>query len=53
MAGAGALGTLTELAFALKRQKPVVSLGSWELCPEVHQAQSPEDAVAWILKATG
>ncbi len=53
VAVAGALGTLTEIAFALKRQKPVVSLGSWELCPEVHQAQTPEDAVAWILKATG
>ncbi len=52
VAVAGALGTLTEIAFALKRGKPVVSLGSWELCPEVHQAKSPETAVDWILEAT-
>ena len=52
VAVAGALGTLSEIAFAVKRGKPVASLGSWEVCPEVHQADSPETAVDWILAAT-
>ena len=47
----GAEGTLSEIAFALKRGKPVVSLGSWEVDPRVHQAESPEAAVEWILHA--
>ena len=47
----GAEGTLSEIAFALKRGKPVVSLGSWDVDPRVHQAHSPEDAVRWILAA--
>jgi uncharacterized protein (TIGR00725 family) len=51
VAVAGALGTLTEIAFALKRQKPVVSLGSWKVLPEVHQAATPAEAVDWILAA--
>ncbi len=50
VAVAGALGTLSEIAFAVKRGKPVVSLGSWEVCPEVHQAATPKEAVDWILE---
>ncbi|MHC4514986.1 MAG: TIGR00725 family protein [Planctomycetota bacterium] len=53
VAVAGELGTLSEIAFAVKRGKPVVSLGSWEVCPEVHQAETPKAAVDWILRATG
>jgi len=37
----GALGTLSELAFALKKRVPVAALGSWRL--EVERL--PEDAV--------
>jgi len=49
VAVAGALGTLTEIAFATKRGKPVVSLGSWDVLSEVHQAATPKEAVEWIL----
>lgn len=49
VAVAGALGTLTEIAFAIKRGKPVVSLGSWDVLQEVHQAATPKEAVDWIL----
>ena len=41
----GSHGTLSEIAFALKRQKRVVSLGSWEVDPAVLRANSPAEAV--------
>ena len=53
VAVAGGAGTLSEIAFALKRGKPVVSLGSWNVDPRVHQADTPEAAVAWLLDAIG
>lgn len=53
VAVAGSHGTLSEIAFALKRGKPVVSLGSWEVDPAVEVAASPGEAVAWILARLG
>ena len=53
VAVAGSHGTLSEIAFALKRGKPVVSLGSWEVDPAVEVADSPAAAVAWLLAALG
>ncbi len=51
VAVAGGEGTLSEIAFALKRGKPVVSLGSWEIDPRVHPAKTPEAAVEWLQAA--
>ncbi len=51
LAIAGAYGTLSEIAFALKRGKPVVSLGSWDIDPRVRHASSPEEAVRFLLEA--
>ena len=48
IAVAGGVGTLSEIAFALRREKPVVSLGSWKVDPRVHQVETPEAAVEWI-----
>ena len=47
----GSHGTLSEIAFALKREKPVVALGSWDVDPAVQQAADPADAVARLLRA--
>lgn len=47
---AGAYGTLSEIAFALKRNKPVVSLGSWEVDPRVIRAETPLSAVRLLLE---
>lgn len=50
----GAYGTLSEIAFALRDQKPLVSLGSWQLnrpdgsSVPVHRAQSADEAVQWL-----
>lgn len=45
----GAYGTLSEIAFALKRGKRVVSLGSWDVDPAVLRARTPEEAVRLVL----
>lgn len=45
----GAYGTLSEIAFALKRGKRVVSLGSWDLDPAIARAGSPREAVRLVL----
>lgn len=46
----GAYGTLSEIAFALKRGKTVVSLGSWKLGDDVKAASTPEEAVRLALE---
>jgi uncharacterized protein (TIGR00725 family) len=45
----GEYGTLSEIAFALKARKPVVSLGSWEVDAGIIPADTPEHAVALLL----
>jgi len=42
----GELGTLSEIAFALKFKKPVIGLMTWDVHPGIVQATSPTDAVA-------
>jgi uncharacterized protein (TIGR00725 family) len=41
----GGAGTLSEIAHCLQLNVPVVSLGSFDVSPEIHQVSSPEDAV--------
>jgi uncharacterized protein (TIGR00725 family) len=43
----GREGTLSEIAYALKFEKPVASLGSWDI-PGVHNVNSPEEGVKWL-----
>jgi uncharacterized protein (TIGR00725 family) len=49
----GSHGTLSEIAFALKRGKRVVALGSWEVDPEIRRARSAAEAVELALEDTG
>jgi uncharacterized protein (TIGR00725 family) len=44
------LGTLTEIAFALKREKAVVTLGSWDI-EGCAAAADPEEAVRLIIRS--
>jgi uncharacterized protein (TIGR00725 family) len=54
----GGYGTLSEIAFALRIGKPVVSLGSWEIRrpgeaqpdPGLHRVTAADDAVAWVTR---
>lgn len=47
----GEYGTLSEIAFALKLGKPVISLGSWDVGEAIRKAQSPEEAIAMAFDA--
>ncbi len=49
IAVAGEHGTLSDIAFALKRRKRVVSLGSWEVDPAILVARTAEEAVRLAL----
>jgi hypothetical protein len=42
----GGPGTLSEIAFALKLQKPVICLDSWHVADEIIRVQTPQEAVA-------
>jgi uncharacterized protein (TIGR00725 family) len=51
----GEYGTLSEIAFALKRDLPVAGLGTWELqrggrfADAIHRAETPAEAVDWVF----
>jgi len=45
----GEMGTLSDMALALKMKKPLISLGSWEL-PGALAAKSPEEAMELLDK---
>ena len=49
----GKFGTLSEVAFALILEKPVISLGSWEVDPKVLKAKDPKEAVDLVFQAIG
>ena len=41
----GTYGTLSEIAIALKLEKPVIGLNTWDVSPDIIKAANPEDAV--------
>ena len=45
----GAEGTLSEIAFALKRGKPVAGLSTWDVDPRVQACETAGEAVDWVL----
>ena len=45
----GEMGTLSEMALALKMNRPLISLGSWDL-PGALAAKSPEEAMELLEK---
>jgi uncharacterized protein (TIGR00725 family) len=52
----GGPGTLSEIAFALKFNKPVIALDSWHVADEIVRVQTPQEAVVRafeLLDATG
>ncbi len=51
IAVAGEYGTLSEIAFALKLGKPVISLGSWDVDESIKKAGGPAQAVDMALEA--
>lgn len=49
----GKFGTLSEIAYALQFEIPVVSLKSWDVTSEVFQAKSPEEAIQYLFNYLG
>ena len=49
----GKFGTLTEIAYAALFEKPVVSLNSWDVVPDIPKASNPIEAVDWIFARIG
>jgi uncharacterized protein (TIGR00725 family) len=45
----GGYGTLSEVGFALRLGKPLVSLGSWDVSDEILKAETPKQAVNLAL----
>lgn len=41
----GSYGTLSEIAFALKLEIPVIGINTWEVSPEVKKVTTPKEAV--------
>jgi uncharacterized protein (TIGR00725 family) len=46
----GKYGTLSEMAFALKAGKPVVSISAWKLGEEIKQVEDPQDAARLAME---
>lgn len=49
----GSFGTLSEIAYARKRNKPVVSLGSWSVDPAIAVAAGAKEAVDLLVGMLG
>jgi uncharacterized protein (TIGR00725 family) len=45
----GKYGTLSEMAFALKAKKPVVSISAWKLGEEINQVEDPLEAAKMAM----
>lgn len=46
----GRYGTLSEIAFCLEFQVPLVGLGTWDIDPSIRQASKAKEAVEWIFQ---
>jgi uncharacterized protein (TIGR00725 family) len=46
----GEYGTLSEVAVGLKLGRPVIALGRWSELADVHQVETPAEAVALALR---
>lgn len=47
----GGYGTLSEIAIALKLEKPVIGLHTWNVSSKIIEAATPQDAVRLALSA--
>ena len=47
----GQFGTLSELSFCLKLEKPVVGLSTWDVSEKIIKTKDPQEAVKSVLEA--
>ncbi len=46
----GKYGTLSEMAFALKAKKPLISVSAWKLGDDMHQVENPIEAAKMAME---
>jgi len=46
----GSYGTLSEIAFALRLEIPVIGINTWDVSPEIKKAQTPKAAVDMAIE---
>lgn len=49
----GSYGTLSEIAFALRRRRPIACLGSWQVDPQLVAVETAAEAVESVLGRLG
>ena len=49
----GSFGTLSEIAFALRLEIPVVGIKTWDVSSEIKQADNPREAVEMAIGLAG
>ena len=49
----GAYGTLSEIAFGLQLERPIVGLDTWQLDAPILRASDPREAVETLLREIG
>jgi uncharacterized protein (TIGR00725 family) len=49
----GSFGTLSEIAFALRLEIPVIGIKTWDVSSEIKQAENPEEAVEMAIGLAG
>lgn len=46
----GSYGTLSEIAFALRLEIPIIGIKTWDVSPEIKKAGTPKEAVDMALR---
>ncbi len=49
VAVSGGYGTLSEIAFALRSNKPIAGISTWNIDERLHAADDPVEAVDWVF----
>lgn len=49
----GSFGTLSEIAFALRLEIPIVGINTWDVSTEIRRAETPKEAVDMAIELCG
>ena len=49
----GSYGTLSEIAFALRLEIPIIGIKTWDVSPEIIKAETPKEAVDMAIEHVG
>lgn len=49
----GSFGTLSEIAFALRLEIPIIGINTWDVSTEINKAETPEQAVDMAIELCG